>query len=92
MATALSFNRDWLALITSMLDNIPTYIMYIFPTPRKVLSQLDKIRRSFPWKGNSQNHDFHLAKWAKVIQTKLKGGPGIKNLAKHNKSMLITWL
>lgn len=47
LATAVSFNRDRFALINSVLDNIPTYIMSTFPTPRKVLSQLNKIRDPF---------------------------------------------
>nr|XP_016447477.1 PREDICTED: uncharacterized protein LOC107772491 [Nicotiana tabacum] len=52
-----------LTLISSVLDIIPTYYMSLFPIPKKVLKQLDKIRRDFLWEGNNNSHKFHLIKW-----------------------------
>uniref|UniRef100_A0A1S4DD81 Reverse transcriptase zinc-binding domain-containing protein n=1 Tax=Nicotiana tabacum TaxID=4097 RepID=A0A1S4DD81_TOBAC len=77
-----------LTLISSVMDSIPTYYMSLYPMPSKVL----QLRRTFLWKGNSEGHKFHLVKWSKVIQLKDLGGLGIKDLAKHNKSMLMKWL
>uniref|UniRef100_A0A0V0GR58 Putative ovule protein n=1 Tax=Solanum chacoense TaxID=4108 RepID=A0A0V0GR58_SOLCH len=57
-----------LSLINSVLDNITTYIMFLFPMSSKVQKQLNKVRRSFLWKGNSEGHKLHLLKWSKVSQ------------------------
>lgn len=80
-----------LTLINSVLDSVPTYIMSLFPMPSKVQKHLDKVRRSFLWEGNSDAHKFHLVKWSKVIQPKKQGGLGIRDLTKHNKSLLMKW-
>jgi len=79
-------------LINSVMDSIPTYHMSLFPIPAKVLEKLDRMRRNFLWEGNSKDHKFHLVKWAKVTQPKSQGGLGIKDLAAHNKSMMMKWL
>lgn len=83
---------DRLTLINSVLDNLPTYLMSLFPIPGKVLKQIDKYRRNFLWEGNSKSHKFHLVKWKKVTQPKFQGGLGIRDLRIHNKSMLMKWL
>jgi len=80
-----------LTLINSVLDSIPTYIMSMLPIPSKVQNQIDKIRRSFLWKGSYEGHKFHLVKWENVIMPKQHGGLGIRDLKKHNKSLLMKW-
>lgn len=80
-----------MTLISSVLDSIPTYIMSMLPIPSKVKNQIDKIRRSFLWKGSYEDHKFHLVKWEKVIMPKQHGGLGIRDLKKHNKSLLMKW-
>lgn len=81
-----------LTLINSVLDSIPTYYLSLFPIPSKVLKKLDKIRRDFLWEGNSTSRKYHLVKWSKVTQSKSNGGLGIRDLALHNKSLLMKWL
>lgn len=78
-----------LTLISSVMDIIPTHLMSLFPLPGKVLNQLDKVRRNLLWEGNGEGHKFHLVKWSNVARPKLRGGLGIRDLAKHNKSMLV---
>lgn len=78
-------------LINCVLDNTPTYCMSFYPMPN-VLKQLDKHRRTFLWKGNREVHKFHIVKWPNVIQPKSQCGFGIRDIAKHNKSMLMKWL
>ncbi|XP_060217918.1 putative acyl-activating enzyme 19 isoform X2 [Lycium barbarum] len=78
-------------LINSVLDSIPTYFMSLFPIPSEVQYQLDKLRRTFLWEGNSENHKYHLVEWDKVTLPKHLGGLGIKDLALHNKCMLMKW-
>ncbi|KAF3676763.1 hypothetical protein FXO37_05164 [Capsicum annuum] len=56
-----------------------------------ILKQLDRIRRNFLWEGN-KDHKFHLVKWIKVVMPKQMGGLGIKDLALHNKCLLMKWI
>ena len=86
----LSLGRR-LTLINSVLDNIPTYFMSLLLMPAQVKQQLDKIRRDSLWEGNNMDHKIHLVKWAKVTLPKQCGGLGIKDLALHNKCMLLKW-
>ncbi|WMV31905.1 hypothetical protein MTR67_025290 [Solanum verrucosum] len=80
-----------LTLINSVLDSIPTYFMSLLLMPAKVKQRLDKIRRDFLWEGNNKDHKIHLVKWAKVTLPKQYGGLGIKDLALHNKCLLLKW-
>ena len=80
-----------LTLINSVLDNIPTYFMSLLLMPAQVKHRLDKIRRDFLWEGNNKDHEIHLVEWAKVTMPKQYGGLGIKDLALHNKCMLLKW-
>ncbi|XP_060212175.1 uncharacterized protein LOC132639770 [Lycium barbarum] len=81
-----------LTLINSVLDSLPTYYMALFQIPTGVLEQIDKLRRDFLWEGNSEDHKYHLVKWEKESLPKFQGGLGIKDLAAHNKSMMMKWL
>lgn len=68
--------------MSSVLDGIPTYFMFLFPMPAEVQKKLDKIRRDFHWEGgNSKDHKFHLVNWSKVTTPKQFGGLGIKDFA-----------
>lgn len=66
--------------------------MALLPMPTEVIERIDKIRRDFLWKGNREKHKFLLIKWEKVTQPKYQGSLGVKNLAVHNKSMMVNWL
>ncbi|KAG5590747.1 hypothetical protein H5410_041261 [Solanum commersonii] len=52
-------------LINSFLDSLPTYVMSLFPIPPKVVKKLDKLGRTFLWKGekekfgNPKQHPFN---------------------------------
>ena len=83
--------RGRVTLINSVLDSVPTYFMSLFLVPAKVQNHLDKTRRDFLWEANSKDHKFHLVKWAKVTMPKQFGGFGIKDLALHNKCILMKW-
>lgn len=44
-------------LINSVLDSFPTYVMYLFPIPAKVVKKLVKLRRNFLWKDNKEGKE-----------------------------------
>ena len=66
--------------------------MALFLMPTEIIEQINKLRRTFLWEGNKVEHKFHLIKWEKVTQPKYQGSLGVKNLAVHNKSMMVNWL
>ncbi|WMV17704.1 hypothetical protein MTR67_011089 [Solanum verrucosum] len=68
------------ALINSMLDSLPTYVMPLFPILACVIKRLDKLRRAFLWKGNKEEGRYNLVNWEVVQQSKYQGGLGIRNL------------
>lgn len=56
-----------LTLINSVLDSLTTYMMSLFPIPKRVINTLDKIRRKFLCQGNSERKGYKLVKWDDVI-------------------------
>ncbi|CAN4101781.1 unnamed protein product [Withania somnifera] len=81
-----------LTLISSVLDSIPTYFMFLFPIPTEVLKQVDKIRRDFLWEGNNSSYKLYPIIWDIVTQSKCNGGLGIRYLPNHNKCLLMKWI
>lgn len=66
-------------LINSVLDSIPTYVVSPFSLPAKVAKKLDKLRRDFLWHGCKENKGYNLVKWEIVLQSKERGGMGIRS-------------
>jgi hypothetical protein len=65
--------------------------MSIYLLPKTITNEIDKIRRTFFWKGGGTKRKYHLIKWVKVCKSKKKGGVGIKNLTKLNINFLCKW-
>ena len=53
-------------LIKSILSNLPTYMLSLFPIPAYVAKRLEKIQRDFLWGGMNDEFKFHLVEWDKV--------------------------
>lgn len=71
-----------LALINSVLTSLTTYYLTIFAPTKWVVKRIDKLRRSFLWKGEEEAKEGHCAvNWQQVCSPKKLGGLGIKNLA-----------
>ncbi|KAF3678189.1 hypothetical protein FXO37_04501 [Capsicum annuum] len=51
-----------LALINSVLDALPTYLMSLFPVLTGIINRLDSIRRKFLWQRNKERKGYHLVK------------------------------
>ncbi|WMV45676.1 hypothetical protein MTR67_039061 [Solanum verrucosum] len=79
-------------LINFVLDSLPIYVISLFTIPAKVAKKLDKLRRDFLWHGCKENKGYNLVKWVIVLHRKDKGGLGIRDLRKHNNSLLMKWL
>ena len=65
---------------------MPIRFMSLFYVPRTVRMRLEQIQRDFFWEGRTLEWKPHLVGWYVVCKDKSKGGLGVKNLAKLNKS------
>lgn len=79
-----------LTLISSVLDSLPVYFMSVFRLPKKVLKELDAIRRAFFWTADKNCTGAQcLVAWKNVCKPKNCGGLGIKNLLIQNNCLLM---
>lgn len=83
----LSFGGRF-TLIKSVIGSLPTYYLSIFRAPKKVLDELEKIRRNFLWKGLPDKKCIHWVTWDKVTTLKEMGGLGVVGLNEFNISLL----
>lgn len=81
-----------LTLVNAVLTSIPLYYMSFFILPKWVIQRIEKIRRSFLWKGTKPGQGgIPLARWELVCQPKRQGGLGIINLHSFNRSLITKW-
>ena len=81
-----------LALIKSVLSNLPVYFISLFKCPISVINHIEKLQRDFLWQGRSGGKKFHLVDWASVCKPKQEGGLGIRPLREMNRALLGKWL
>ncbi|KAJ3694602.1 hypothetical protein LUZ60_010082 [Juncus effusus] len=80
-------------LVKLVLSSISTYTMQVFLLPSWLIKQMNKIIRSFFWKGDENCKGGHcLARWKKCCLPKTHGGLGILDLRTQNISLLLRWL
>lgn len=68
-------------LINSVLDILPTYMMSLFPLPASVEKRLEGKER--------KRRRGSIVKWKTLTICKQKAGLEVRNLRKHNKSLLL---
>jgi len=82
-----------LTLLKSMLSNLPTYLLSLFPIPVSVANRPDKIQKAFFfWSGIGDEVKFHLVKWNRICTPLHSGGLGFHNFIYFNLTLLGKWL
>ncbi|WVZ92280.1 hypothetical protein U9M48_038358 [Paspalum notatum var. saurae] len=82
-----------LTLVQSVLGAIPTYHMTVFNLSKWAVKKIDRLCRSFLWKGSDDARGGHcLVNWRRVNRSKALGGLGIKDLQRFNRALRIKWL
>ena len=82
-----------LKLVNSVLSSLPTYFLTVFKLPQWVIKRIDKLRRSFLWKGEAEAKGGHrLVNWRKTLRPKKFGGLGILDLDLFSRALRLRWL
>ncbi|KAJ3671646.1 hypothetical protein LUZ60_007725 [Juncus effusus] len=82
-----------ITLIQSTLKALPVYMMQVLKLPKGFLLQLERIIRTFLWKGNDEyKPGSSLINWETVTLPKRNGGLGIPNSEGQNEALLLKWL
>ena len=87
-------NREGrLKLVNSVLSSLPTYFLTVFKLPKWGIKKIDRLRRSFLWKGEAETNGAHcLVNWCKTMRTKKFGGLGILDLDVSSRELRLRWL
>jgi mannosylglycoprotein endo-beta-mannosidase len=82
-----------LKLLNSILSTMPVYFLTAFAPKKWVIKRLDRVRRSFLWKGSDGASGGHsLVCWDKVKMPKKIGGLGVIDLELFSRALRLRWL
>lgn len=76
------------ALIKSIVQIIPTYIMSMFKLPAGFLNEIYRVTTRFWWNKNQEKSSVHWINQNKMTSYKADGGMGFKDLSLFNEAML----
>ncbi|KAI3721405.1 hypothetical protein L2E82_32415 [Cichorium intybus] len=89
-AKNLSFGGR-VTLMKSVLGSLSLYYFSIFKAPKKVVNEIERIRRHFLWSGGEDNKKIHWVSWDMVAKAKVHGGLGVGSLRSLNLALLAKW-
>lgn len=75
-------------MLKSVALALPVYSMSIFKLPKGVCDDIAQIMRKFWWGKPEQEHGMHWVSWHKMIETKERGGLGLKDLQAFNDALM----
>lgn len=82
-----------ITLVKSVLSAIPLHFMQALRMPKGVVKHIDRMRRSFLWRGTQECRGINcLANWEVTCALKCNGGLGILNLDRQNEALLLKWI
>ena len=82
-------------LVKSVLTSQPIYHLTVFPTQKWLIKQIDRMRRSFLWRGDEPekvNGGHCLVRWPSMCTPKDLGGLGILDLERLARALRLGWL
>jgi hypothetical protein len=82
-------------LVKTVLSSIPIYHFTVFQAQKGVLKRIDRLRRSFLWRGETPENvtgGHSLINWPTTCLPKEKGGIGIMDLERFTRALRLRWL
>jgi hypothetical protein len=82
-------------LVKTVLSAQPIYHMTAFPELKWLIRKIDRIRRSFLWRGETPDKVYgghSLVNWPTTCLPKVKGGLGILDLERFARALRLRWL
>ena len=82
-------------LVKTVLSSLPIYHLTVFHAHKWLIKRIDRIRRSFLWRGESPDKvsgGHSLINWPTTCLPKTKGGLGILELERFTRALRLRWL
>jgi hypothetical protein len=89
----LSARRE--TLVKTVLSSQPIYHMTVFPELKWLIRRIDRMRRSFLWRGETLDKVYgghSLVNWPTSCRSRNKGGLGILDLERFARALRLRWL